>query len=85
MRRNPAGCEEVRGCDAAEEAPVGAVGSEADGAAEHEALSRLLDRAVGEVRGRQDLFGEFGVGRHHRRRASEAESHELVGVVGGGD
>lgn len=45
-----AGGEEVGGGDAAKEAPVGAAGSEADGAGEHELASRAFERAIGEGR-----------------------------------
>jgi hypothetical protein len=58
---NAPGCEEVRRSYPSQKPPVGSVGCEADGSAEHEALSRLLEGAVSEVWGGQDFPGSAGV------------------------
>lgn len=60
-----------------EEPPVRAVRREADGAAKHQALSRLLQRPVREVRGGQYFSGGVGIGGHDEGCRAEAESHEL--------
>ncbi|KAF7840019.1 hypothetical protein G2W53_008501 [Senna tora] len=79
VRYNPPGGEQVGRGDSPEETPVGAVGSEADGSAEHEALSRLFERAVGEMRGGEDLTRGGGVGGDDERGGeAESESHEVV-------
>lgn len=69
------------GSDSPEEAPVGPVRGEADGSAEHEALGRLLDGAVGEGRRGQDLASRAGVRGDDGGGRAEGESHELGGVT----
>lgn len=70
------GAEKMGGGDSPEGSPVGAVGSKADGAMEHEAVCRVLNRAVGEGGTVEDLLGDVGMARDYNPRLSEAEGHE---------
>lgn len=74
------------GCDTTKGAPVHAVGSEADGAAEHQAVSRLFYGPVGKNRAVEDLFRDVWVGGDDDSCLAEAEGHEPLGVepVGNG-
>ena len=79
VRGDAARGEEVRGRDAAEAAPVLAVGREPDGAREHELPRRPLHGAVGEGRVREHLTRRGRARRHDRRRVPDGERHELLG------
>ena len=68
--------EEVRGRDAAERAPVGAVRGEADGAVEEEPVRGLLDGAVGEGGAGEQLPRDVGVGGDHHTGLAQRERHE---------
>jgi len=72
--------EEVRGRHAAERAPVGAVGREADGAVEQEPVRGLLDGTVRERRAVEDLPRHVRVRGHHHPRAAEGERHQAPGA-----
>lgn len=71
------GRKEVRRRNSSEEAPVCPVGSEANGAAEHEALGRLFDGTIGEVRGGEDFTSCVRIRSDDNGSGAEAESHEL--------
>ncbi|CAA7395075.1 unnamed protein product [Spirodela intermedia] len=67
--------EEVGGSDAAEEAPVGAAGSETHGTAEHELAGGAFERAVGEMWVGEHLAGDGGVGGNYSGGGADGEGH----------
>lgn len=76
--------EEVVGGNPAKGPPVDAIGSEAYGAVEHEAVGGFFNGPVGKGRAVEDVLGDVGVARDDHARLADAEGHEARGAAATG-